>query len=224
MAHNVTCVYCKGKFDRDKIEYVQISPKRYAHAACSLRESQKNPLVKTPEIINPLDNVICIYCKRPLNRKDENCAQVSNGKYAHKECVEIESTRELTEKEQLFKYIMQLFKEDYVSAKIQKQINEYISEYNYTYSGIQKALEYFYDIKGNSIEKSYGGIGIVPHIYKQAYNYHYNLWLAKQKNEDKIIEEYIPNVVEIRIKRPERKPKKRKLFSFLDNEEELHGK
>ena len=35
MAHIVTCQYCRKKFDRDKIPFVQISPKRYAHKDCS---------------------------------------------------------------------------------------------------------------------------------------------------------------------------------------------
>ena len=36
----------------------------------------------------------------------------------------------------------------------------------------------------------------------------------------KRIEDYIPNVVEVKIPQPELKPRKRKLFTFLDEEEE----
>jgi hypothetical protein len=84
-------------------------------------------------------------------------------------------------------------------------------------------LVYFYEIKGNSIEKANGGIGIVPYVYQNAFNYYYALWEAQQKIEQKvpIIQEYVPKVVEIRIPNPERKvKKKRNLFSFLDEEEE----
>ena len=35
MAHNVICIYCKEKFDRDKEPFVQVSPRRYAHAECA---------------------------------------------------------------------------------------------------------------------------------------------------------------------------------------------
>lgn len=219
MAHMVTCVYCKGRFDRDKIEYAKISDRRYAHAYCALRESAKNPNSKTPEILNPADNVECIYCKKPMHRIKDDCVLVSNGKYAHKNCAELESKRELTDQEKLDQYIMKLFKIEYVNPRIKKQISDYIVQYNFSYSGIMKALIYFFEIKGNPIEKANNGIGIVPHIYKDAYNYYYSLWLARQKNEQKDIELYIPKIKEVVIQRPQRKVKKRNLFDFLDEEE-----
>ena len=115
---------------------------------------------------------------------------------------------------------MKLFNEDYVNARIRKQINEFMSKYNYTYSGIQRSLEYFYEVKGNNINKANGGIGIVPFVYQDAYNYYYSLWLAKQRNVNKDLREYYtPKVVEVKIPVPERKIKKRKLFTFLDEEE-----
>ena len=66
MAHNVTCTICQGRFDRDKVEYVQTGARRYAHAACALRKAQAES-TPIPEVINPLDSVICHYCKKPLN-------------------------------------------------------------------------------------------------------------------------------------------------------------
>ena len=80
-------------------------------------------------------------------------------------------------------------------------------------------LTYAYEIKKLDINKS-NGIGIIPYIYQDAYNYYYNLWLINQKNGEKRIEDYIPNIVEVKIPQPELKPRKRKLFTFLDEEEE----
>lgn len=128
-------------------------------------------------------------------------------------------TQEQKDKEALEQYIMTLFNTKYVEPRVQKQIAKYIEEYNYTYSGMLKALKYFYEIKGNSIEKSNGGIGILPYIYQNAYNYWYAVWLAQQKNSEKVIQQYIPQVKEIVIPVPEVKIKKRKLFKFLDEEE-----
>ena len=51
MAHFVTCVYCGTRFDRDKEEYAAISARRYAHAACMLREAEKDPNYVKKEII-----------------------------------------------------------------------------------------------------------------------------------------------------------------------------
>ena len=115
-------------------------------------------------------------------------------------------------------YIKKLFNTTYVDARIQKQIKQYIEEYNYTYSGIKKALVYFFEIKSNPISKANGGIGIVPYVYQQAYNYYLALWQAQQKNQDKVVEEYRPAIKEIVIPRPQPKIKKRQLFMFLDEE------
>ena len=70
-----------------------------------------------------------------------------------------------------------------------------------------RCVTYAYEVKKLDINKS-NGIGIIPYIYQDAYNYYYNLWLINQKN-----------VVEIKIPQPELKPRKRKLFTFLDEEE-----
>lgn len=114
---------------------------------------------------------------------------------------------------------MKLFNYDYVPPRARKQINQFIQEYNYTYSGMLKALVYFYEIKGGDKEAAHDGVGIIPFIYQDAYNYYYNLWLAKQKNEDKEINLYIPKTIEVHITSPQRDIYKRKLFSFLDEEE-----
>lgn len=114
---------------------------------------------------------------------------------------------------------MKIFKTTYIDPRIRKQIKQYIDEYHYTYSGIHKALIYHFEIKGGLIEKANGGIGIVPYVYQQAYRYYYALWEAQQRNVDKQVEEYVPKVKEIVIPNPQRQVKKRKLFSFLDEEE-----
>ena len=169
--HKVKCIYCGVTFDRDKLPFIQVSQRRYAHQECSLTEEQKKSKEEQDKI--DLDN-----------------------------------------------YIMQLFKIDYVDARIRKQIKQYREEYNYTYSGIRKALVYFYEVKGNPIEKANGGIGIVPYVYQNAYNYYLALWQAQQKNQDKVLTNYVPKVKEVVIPRPQRKVKKRELFTFLDEEVE----
>ena len=68
-----------------------------------------------------------------------------------------------------------------------KQMKDFVENYHYTYSGMKKALVYFYEIKKNDISKANGGIGIIPYVYRDAYNYYYTLWLANQKNENKVI-------------------------------------
>ena len=60
---------------------------------------------------------------------------------------------------------------------------------------------------------------LLVHDFVDLYNYYYNLWLAKQKNEDKDLSQFIPQTIEIRITSPEREPHKKPRFSFLDEEE-----
>jgi hypothetical protein len=218
MAHVVTCVYCHGRFDRDKEEYAVISSRRYAHAACMLREAEKNPGYIKKEIIDPMDNVVCAYCKKPMSKKDADCVMISNGKYAHKACQDIENSREKTEKELLEDYIKELFQISYIDPRVKGQIKKFVEEYNYTYSGIRKALTYHYEIKGGDKTKANGGIGIVPFVYDHAYNYYYSLWLAQEKNKNIEVQKYTPKVIEITIPSPQRKVKKRERFSFLDQE------
>ena len=59
-----------------------------------------------------------------------------------------------------------IFGDNYVNPRIRKQINEYVNTYNFTYSGILKALTYFYEIKEGDKDKANNGIGIVPYVYK----------------------------------------------------------
>lgn len=170
--------------------------------------------------------VKCAICGKSFDASTVPFVKVNSKRYAHQSCqVERETQLSQMEKDKkaLEDYIMKLLNISYIDARIHKQIKQYIEENNYTYSGIHKSLTYFYEIKGNPIEKANGGIGIVPYIYQQAYRYYYSLWEAQQKNENKVMQEYIPVVKEIVIPIPERKIKKRKLFAFLDEEEEAYG-
>lgn len=167
--------------------------------------------------------VTCVYCKERFDRDKEPTTQISARRYAHKECAEKnqkEKTKEEKDLEDLESYIMKLFNEPYVNARIRKQIKEYRKEYDYTYSGMLKTLIWFYEIKGNSIDKANGGIGIIPYVYKNACDYYYSLYIAKLSNESKNIEDYKPKVKEIEIVSPAVKIKRHKLFNLDDNEAE----
>lgn len=166
--------------------------------------------------------VKCPYCGETFDANKEPFVMVNSRRYAHKKCAEKkekEKSKEEIDKENLQKYIKQLFGINTLSAKINKQIDRFIKENEYTYSGIHRSLIYFYEIKKNPIDKANEGLGIVPWIYEEAKRYYYNLWLAQQRNTNKVIEDYKPKEVIITIPPPERKVKRRKIFSFLDKEE-----
>ena len=173
------------------------------------------------EVIDTNDKVLCKYCKKPISKsKKEEYIQITETQYAHIKCSEEEAKREKSDVELLDEYIMKLFGYEYVPPRAKKQINDYISQYNFTYSGMLKALIYFYEIRGGSIEDAHDGVGILPYIYNDAREYYYNLWAAQQKNIYKDIKQFRPETIEVHIARPERNILKRKLFSFLDEEVE----
>lgn len=219
----VKCLYCEEKFDRDKIAYVKPRSNRYAHASCYLRKKETDKTTPELEIFDPADVVICCVCKKPISKKNDKFKQMGPNQYAHyPECYELEQNREKTDAELLNNYIMNLFNWDYVHPRVKKQINSYIETYNFTYSGIQKSLEYFYDIKGNDLQNAHGSIGIVPYIYQDAYEYFYRIWKARQRNENVHAKDFIPRIKEVRIPPPQARFKERKLFTFLDEEEEIN--
>lgn len=168
-----------------------------------------------------IHKVKCKYCGLTFDRDKVPFKQVSEKRYAHVACAvaaENEKTQAEKDKEELEDYIKKLLNEEYISPKVRKQINSFIDTYNYTYSGMRKALIYFYEVKGNDKKGANGGIGIIPYVYREAFNYYYSLWLAKQRNEGKVIDDYKPEVIEIHIPPPQLKPKKRRLFSFFEED------
>ena len=168
-----------------------------------------------------IHKVKCKYCGIVFDRDREPFKQISERRYAHLACAvaaEKEKTQAEIDKADLEKYIMELLEEEYITPRVRKQINDYVEQYNFTYSGIKKALVYFYEVQGNDKKKANGGIGIVPYIYRTAYEYYYSLWLANQKNENKVISSYKPEVIVVRIPSPQLKPRRRKLFNFFEED------
>ena len=162
--------------------------------------------------------VKCPVCGQYFDRMSEPFVKEKR-RYLHEACAQKKATVE-KDKEDLYLYIQQLFDTQEVPVKVIQQINKLMKENkNYTYSGIFKSLYYFYTVKGNNVEKSNGGIGIVPYIYEEARNYYYNIWQANQKNSVKMLEQYKPKEVIIKIESPTREPHEKKMFSFLDEEE-----
>lgn len=220
----VKCLYCGELFDNKKELYVKPNSRRYAHANCYLREKVKNPALVELTIFDPADEVTCIYCKKKFFKsKIDNYKILDNGKYAHVECCEIEAKRELTDKEKLDNLIIQLYELKFVSPRVQKQINDYITKYDYTYTGIKKTLEYMHFVKKLPVDKAAFdtyGIGLVKSYFDQAKRYYKAIWEAQQSQKESLngysIADFVPQPIEISIPAPRRKELKRQLFTFLE--------
>lgn len=167
--------------------------------------------------------VKCKYCGKQFDTNVEPAVKVSARRYAHKVCAdefEASKTQEQKDEEAFFKYVQNLFGDNYNYMATKKMAQRYIKEYEYTYSGMLKSLIWFYEVKHNSIEKSNGTIGIIPYIYSQARGYYYSLYLAKMANENKEIVDYIPKIKIIQIESPRVYVKPHKLFKLEDEEGE----
>ena len=163
-------------------------------------------------------NVTCVVCGKEFE------AQKTTKKYCSKDCENAmrrarwaARPKEEKEQQELYDYIVKLFKVEFVPPIMRKQIKKYIDEYHYSYSGIQKSLYWFYELKKNPIDKANGNLGIVPYVYQDAYKYFYNLYLAKERAENKNIESYKPIIKNIKICSPQAQLKTKKLFSFQED-------
>lgn len=167
--------------------------------------------------------VICTVCNKRFDRDKVQAVKSGARRYAHQTCLpsgEIVPLPQVDEElTKLIEYIQNLLGKDYNAARVNKQIKDFKEEYGYSYSGMLKSLVYFYEVKGNSKEKANGGIGIVPFIYNDAYNYYLNLYLANQQNINKDVKSYTSKVKEITIKAPIVEFSKR-LFNLDDEVED----
>lgn len=89
-----------------------------------------------------------------------------------------------------------------------------MADYNFSISGIHSTLRYILEIKHISI-KDYDSIGLVPYLYKEARQYYYEIWKARNQTDI----DYKQIVEEITIPIPKKEPMKTKLFSFLDKDD-----
>ena len=55
-------------------------------------------------------------------------------------------------------------KDDFILPRYMKQLSQYEREHNFTYSGMLKALKYWYEVKHNPVDTD-RGVGIIPYIY-----------------------------------------------------------
>lgn len=169
---------------------------------------------------------ICTVCNQRFDRDKVQAVKTGARRYAHLRCkpdgekVPLPNIEVDEDLQKLEDYIKKLLNEEYVNARVRKQIKDFKEEYGYSYSGMLKSLVYFYEVKGNSKEKANGGIGIIPFIYKDAYNYYFELFTAQNKNQSKDVISYTSKIKEITIKPPTVYIPPKKLFDLDDKEEE----
>lgn len=174
--------------------------------------------------------VKCLYCGKILDASTEEFVKPKSNRYAHKACHESfegNKSKEEKDREALTQYIKDFYGADANWPLIQKQIKKYISEKNYSYSGILKSLKFFYEVRRGDKSKARGGIGIVEYVYNDAFNYYRAIWEAQQRVNESAKEAppqiQIPTTT-IVIDPPQRQPMRhfKKLFAWLEEEVNEH--
>lgn len=164
----------------------------------------------------------CAICGIEFDRNSIQAVKHGARRYAHQSCYPEgepvpmeESPASDPELKKLMEYISQKYNNKANFPLIRKQIKKFHDEYHYTYSGMLKSLIYFYEVKGNRVEDSNGGVGIIEYVYDKAKEHYYKIFLA-QKNADK---NFSMKVKEYIIKPPKSKGNKRKILNWGEEDE-----
>lgn len=161
----------------------------------------------------------CVYCQNVFDRDKLPFVQISERRYAHKECADkfqSQKTQDEKDYDALADYIEKLFGVGYISAKIAKQIKDMRTTYGYTYSGMLGTLMYWYEVRGGVLEKANGGVGIVPYKYDEAKEYYLKIQQANQINAN--VKGFKTKVTEITIEPPKPEERKPRLFNLEEEE------
>ncbi len=162
----------------------------------------------------------CFYCGEQFDRNEEPFVAVNARRYAHKKChdqAQANKTQDEKDYEALTNYIKKTYNYSTIPAKISRQITDYKKQYNFSYSGMLKALTWWFDVKNNTLEGTNGGIGILPYIYNDARTYYYGLYIAQMNNQNKTI---IHKTEEVEIAPPQVYVAPPKLFNLEEEDNE----
>jgi len=164
--------------------------------------------------------VKCPFCSQQFDANTEEYVKIKT-RYAHKKCAE-EHEATMTQDERdlaaLFEYVKNLFGSDYNYMKVKRQIEKMKSDNpDYSYSGMKRSLQWFYEITHHPIENANGGIGIIPYIYDDARKYFYSLYVAQLANEHIDI---TTEAKEFVIESPRAYSRPPRLFMIDDDEED----
>ena len=155
----------------------------------------------------------CRECHMPIDKtKGEGTVwiQPSKGWYYHKECYETWKAAPATDDDwvkMIYDFLARDLKVKYEYHKCQTQIENFWKKKKINPKGIYFTLKYFYEIKGNSWDKGYGGIGIVPYVFDEAKAY----WIAQERKKRGFMKELEEQAKErsiVKITRSERRREK----------------
>lgn len=108
-----------------------------------------------------------------------------------KSCYEAK-VKEVNDREDLYKYLQEVFKISYPTGLMLRQIKQFKEDRGYSYKNIRFAVDYIIRIKRTNLQLKYG-IALVPHIYDEMISYYKEL---KEKRDNTVIQK--PKTVTIK--------------------------
>ena len=124
----------------------------------------------------------CPHCNNEVKEEDA-IYNTKTKRYYHEFCY-----NELLERKQLCDYVCELFSYKKPSVRIYQQMTSYHDK-GVSYSDMLLALKYFYEIKKGDINKSQGGIGIIPYVLDEAKEFA----TLEKLEQDKLIAKFEEN-------------------------------
>lgn len=173
-----------------------------------------------------LNPVKCRVCGQSINRNIEregvDWIMPSRNWFYHKSCYESwKSQKDTTDDnfwiDMIYDYLARDLKISYNYWMCEKQREQFVKK-KMTNKGIYFALKWFIEVKKGTMDKSHGGIGIVPYIYEESCNY----WIAqeqKQKGFLKELEQQLTQAAARGIRKVQKKKQRKrtmKEFSLAD--------
>ena len=165
--------------------------------------------------------VKCIYCKMTLDKKDAVQPNPNVYRYAHKACFDkYQASLSQAEKDynELENYIKKLFDINVLNATITKQIKTFRENFELTYTGILKTLQWWTEVKKEKFEDKNYGIAIVPYIYDEAKEYYQSMYNAEQANSKIDLEHWQPKKEVVMIPPFSEQTTPPKLIKFWEEE------
>ncbi len=176
--------------------------------------------------------VTCRICKEKFDAKEEERATIwimpSKNCYYHKDCYDNwkGASKDINLKKNdeiwidyIWDYISRDLKKSYDYQKANSQRKNFINSKGYTNKGIFFALRYAYEIKKINIDKSNGGIGIVPYVYQESILY----WSTMQRNQKDLLLKIEEQMEKLRTTDKKIIKKKKKKKEWVDKTDEILG-
>lgn len=136
--------------------------------------------------------VKCSYCNSDTNKIEKTEAIRIDNKNFHPNCAQ-----KYLDRKELNTTICEIFGFKAPGPRNNAYIKKFEGE-GMTFRGMTKALEYFYKVQKNSIEKANNGIGIIPWVYEEAQKYYEKR--EKMEKDMKEAIEYSKNKEEVEEK------------------------